>query len=132
MQTAEIIASKTGSFVSTDEKLIETYCPELQGKKQPLEKAWELEEHHPSRESRQSVLERVKKSFEERINSSKDCIMVSHGDQLTVLYYYLIKKDEPYYFWDEKVSSEKVFRRGEIMKVEIENKELLSIDRILV
>lgn len=131
VQTAELIASFTGSFVSVDERLIETSCPNLQGKSQLIEKPWVVEVEDATRESEESVTKRITESFNEKIKEGKECIMVSHGDALTFLYYHLMKQSHVQYLWAPE-NSDKIVRRGEIMKVEIENNEVTSVNKIMV
>ena len=131
VQTAEIIAAQLKSFVAVDTDLIESYCPVLQGKIKPSENAGKMEEDEPSRESKASLFTRIVRSFQDKINKKEDCILVSHGDPLTVLYYHLINKELPRYFWDEEEST-KVFRKGEIMHVTLNNSQLSSVKRYIV
>lgn len=94
-QTAEIIAAKTGSSIMVDRRLIETTCPNMQGKKWPEKEHWKVEEDDPTREPRSKILERVLESFNDKVIKGEDCVLVSHGDPLTVFYYYLINKEPP-------------------------------------
>ena len=130
VQTSEIVASHTKSFVATDDRLIETRLPNLQGKKQPIEKAWITEEHDSSRESRETILRRVLSIYNERVSAGNDCILVSHGDPITLLYYHLNKMEFPEYMWGPD-NDKNIIHRGEIVKIEI-TVDKLSTDRITV
>jgi broad specificity phosphatase PhoE len=128
VQTAEIIASKTQSVVSVDRRLIESSCPELQGKVHAAEKHWIEEEDNRTRESHKSMLSRMKSICDETVSSGKDTILVSHGDPLTVLYYYLIQEEPPRYFWDPK-NAALVIQRGEIIEVTLDNGTVQTVQR---
>ncbi len=131
VQTAEIIASYIHAFVRIDQRLIETSCPNLQGKKIPLETPWIVEEDDESRESRSDILNRVLNAYKERVNEGKDCILVSHGDALTILYYYLNSKKLPKYLWGPE-NIENIINRGEIVNIELNGDKIHSISRIKV
>ncbi len=128
VQSAEIIASKTESFVKTDGRLIEVACPNLQGKKQP-EKPWIAEEDDPSHESRDAVRARMLSILEEKIQENTDCIFVSHGEGTTILYYHFLKKDLPKYLWSTE-NKENVIHRGDIVDLEITGAAVTSVRRI--
>lgn len=131
VQTAEIIAAKTKSFVAVDTDLTETYCKELEGRLKSEEKLADLhaEFDFPTREPRESVWERVKKSYEKRVNAGKDCIFVSHGDPLTILYYHLQKKEMPKYLWDPE-NEANVIHRGGVVEITIEKDVAVSFKTI--
>ncbi len=131
IQSSEIIVQHTQSSISIDERLIETSCAELQGTIQPQENAWILEEDNPSRETREHVLERVLDFYSEKVKENKDCIAVSHGDAITLLYYYLNNIKLPKYLWGPD-NIENIINRGEIVKIEVNNEKLHSISRIKV
>lgn len=128
IQTAELIASKTQSMVTVDRRLIESSCPELQGKVHASEKHWIEEEDNRTRETHKSMLSRMSSICDETVSAGKDTILISHGDPLTVLYYYLIQEDPPRYFWDPQNAS-KVIQRGEIIEVTLENGTVESVER---
>lgn len=129
VQTSEIIASKTKSFVSLDDRLIESYCPSLQGKKQAEIDAWRVEEDESSRESRESVLKRALNIFNEKMQEEKDCIFVSHGDPTTMLFYYLRNKELPKHLWNPKNSKE-VVNKGSTIKIIIKKKKVFKVEKI--
>ena len=131
IQTSEIITKYTHSSISIDKRLIETSCKDLQGTKQPSENAWILEEDNPSREPREHVLERILDFYNEKVRENEDCIVVSHGDQITHLYYYLNCIKLPKYLWGPN-NIENIINRGEIVKVELDAEKLHSISRIKV
>lgn len=131
VQTAEIIAGKTGSNVETDARLIETNCPNLQGTKKPPTNSWMVEEEDTSRESRDSILKRVLNLFEEKIKNGKDCIMVSHGDPITILYYHLTSQEFPQHLWGPE-NEANIISRGEIVDVEVNEGKFVSAKRIKV
>jgi broad specificity phosphatase PhoE len=128
VQTAELISAKTNSMVTVDRRLIESACPELQGKVHATEKHWIEEEDNRTRESHKSMLQRMKSICDETVSSGKDTILVSHGDPLTVLYYYLIQEHPPRYFWDPK-NAALVIQRGEIVEVKLDDGEVKSVVR---
>ncbi|MBI4130544.1 histidine phosphatase family protein, partial [Candidatus Roizmanbacteria bacterium] len=131
VQTAEIIASATHASITLDKRLIETSLPNLQGKKKPDKTPWILEEEDPSRESRQSILARILDFYNEKIAKGNDCIAVSHGDALTILYYHLSHKPLPLYLWGPD-NNDNVINRGEILKIELKGKTIHSLSRIKV
>ena len=125
VQTSEIIAAQTGSYVSCDDRLVETHSPGIQGTRKPEKDDWKVEDDDPSREPKESIAERSLSIFEEKREEQQSCILVSHGDPLTILYYQLIEKKLPKDMWDPK-NIELVIDRGEIVDVEItENKPLV-------
>ena len=117
VQTSEIIASKTKSFVSIDKRLIEASCPKIQGKIDYLNTSGEDE---PSKESRESMLKRILDIFEEKAKFKEDCILISHGDPITLLYHHLKKIKVPKYFW-KKNRSKNIVEKGDIVDIEIED-----------
>lgn len=129
VQTAEIIASRTNSVVSLDERLIEVACPALQGKKKPADKSWVLEEEDPSRETRSAVLDRILSIFDEKIQIGKDCVFVSHGEGLTLLYYYLLKKPLPKYLWDPILERD-IINKGEMVTTDIDDNIVTAVNKI--
>lgn len=131
VQTAEIIAAHTGSAIETDERLTEVSEPSLQGKPQPAKMPWKVEEDDESRESRESILKRILEAYNERVAKGNDCILVSHGEPITMLYYYLNNKELPIYLWGPE-NNENIINRGEIVKIELENNRVHSISRIKV
>ncbi len=129
VQTAEIIASKTKSYVQVDERLTEVFCPNLQGMKQPLEGAWKVDEDDQSREKRSLVKERILSIYNEKIMENKDCILVSHGETLTLLYYLLQNKEFPQHFWSPE-NEGNVVKRGDVVALEVVNNTLVSLEKI--
>ena len=131
VQTAEIIASKTHSFVRIDHRLEETGCPRLEGTKQPEIEPWKYEVDDSTRETKEQVLKRVKEIYDEKIAEGKDCIMVSHGDAITFLYDYLIQRKQPLYIWDPTLGNYPI-QRGEIVKIQIQNDKHAVVERIAI
>ncbi len=128
VQTAEIIAAQTKSMVIIDRRLIESSCPELQGKVHASEKHWIEEEDNRTRETHKSMLQRMKSICDETVADGRDTILISHGDPLTVLYYYLIQEEAPRYFWDPE-NAEKVIQRGEIIEVTLSDGTVQNVER---
>lgn len=130
-QTAEFIAKVIDSKVSRDERLTESSCPNLQGKKAPddEEETWKMQCRDPSRESSEALQKRALECFKEKVKEGKDCILVSHGDPLATLIYYFIKKpltrclfdDEHYKFY---------IKKGEIVQIEINSR--YNIERFVI
>lgn len=131
-QTAELIAKVIDSnVINHDERLTEPSCPNLQGKKAPEdeEETWRMQCEDPSRESSENLQKRALACFQEKVQKGRDCILVSHGDPLAALVYYLFKKpltkclfdDEHYKFY---------IKKGEIVQVEINGG--YKIDRFTV
>lgn len=131
VQTAEIIAAQTGSFVASDSRLIESSCSNLQGKEKNITNPWKVEEDDSTREVKDSVRERVISIYHEMVTQNNDCIFISHGDPLTVLYYWLQNRNLPKYLWDP-VISQQVVQRGDIVIIKIENRSVSFIDKINV
>lgn len=134
VETAEIMALSTSSKVSTDDRLIESYCPNLEGKKQPGKEgdaaAWKMQCGDRSRETSESVQKRMIECFDEKVDEGKDCILVSHGDPLTALYYHLIQKELVSCLFDvEHIGI--YIKRGEIVCVDV-NEGNYQIDRVTV
>jgi len=128
VETAEAISEKTQSDIQKDDRLIETYSEGLQGKKQSED--WKFEFDDPTRESKESVLKRVLNIYNEKIEEGEDCIFVSHGDPLTLLWYFLVKKEMPHYVWDP--ANIDVIKRGEIVEIDIENGFFKALKRYIV
>jgi broad specificity phosphatase PhoE len=117
-QTAQILSTALSSSIQTDPRLIDSYCPDLQGKPQGANDPWKVEEDDPSREPKAVVEERAVAVLDEKIKAGKDCILVSHGDPLTILYYHVLKQERPHYFWDPAHKDSSIFK-GEIVDIEI-------------
>lgn len=130
-QTAEIIAKIIHSKVSYDKRLTEAYCPNLEGKKAPddEEETWKMQCRDSSRETSESLQKRVLKCFEEKIKEGKDCILVSHGDPLAALLYFLIKKPLTRCLFDDD-HYKLYIKKGEIVQIEI--KKGYEIERFAV
>jgi broad specificity phosphatase PhoE len=128
VQTAEILASYTNSFVTCDDRLIEVDNPTIQGTIQPAKDAWKLEEFHPDRETNLSVRQRMISIFEEKVKEQHDCILVSHGDPITTLYYHLQNKQLPEHLWSP-ANADKVIDKGEIVDIEINENEPMVLTR---
>lgn len=131
VQTAEIIAAQTNSYVACDERLIETHSPQLQGKVQPQTDAWKIEEEDMTRETQDSVRARAVSIFEEKVSEQNDCILVSHGDPLTILYFHLMGEKLPANLWSP-ANAEKVIDRGEIVDIEITEENQIVMKRYKV
>ncbi len=129
LQTAEIIASITNSFVTVDKRLEETTSTNMQGVKEPLENSWITDEDDKDRESSNSILHRIINIYHEVLNKNKNFIFVSHREPITLLYYHLIKKDPPKYFGDPK-NIDMVIRKGEIVELNVTKDNINSINRI--
>ncbi len=130
VQTAEIIAFFIDSFVTIDLKLTESVS-KLQGEKQPETGALEYEYNYETRESVDSVRKRVAESFDDHKNQNQDCILVSHGDPLTLLLYHLYNEESPDDFYKRTEKVEYV-ARGEIVKVKVEENNKYTIENIRV
>jgi broad specificity phosphatase PhoE len=121
IQTAKLIASKTDSSVSIDERLIEVDCPNLQGTPKPKKDRWIVEQDDPTREPRDKVISRMMSVINEKAEANKESILVSHGEPLTFAYWHLIGKEFPRYPWDPK-NKHLIIQKGEIVKIEFEGK----------
>ncbi len=127
VETAEIIAEQTKSSIKQDTRLIEREMS-CEGKSHP--KTGPIEYAYSSYfvESIEHVLDRVKPFYNERISEGKDCIIVSHGDPLTSLFYLLIDKVIPN-SWEDPLYVQK----GEILWVKYDYfKKLQHVERIQV
>lgn len=129
LQTSEIIASQTKSFVAADDRLIEVNCPNLQGKTKPDKDRWIVEQDDPSREPKNKVIKRVMDIINEKVKANEECILVSHGEPLTFVYWHLTKTEFPRYPWDPK-NGNKVIRKGQIVKLEFEGKTFKKATKI--
>ncbi len=133
-ETAEIIASFTNSSIENDDRLIESYSPNLQGKRQPGKEgdnaAWQMQCSDQSRESSESVQKRMIECFNEKAREGKDCVLVSHGDPLTALYYHLIQKALVSCLFDDE-HIDIYIKRGEIVSVQIDGDDYQT-ERITV
>lgn len=129
VQTAHILAAKINSSITVDERLIEIHCKNLQGKK-ILVPHW-LEEDDETRETKKSTTQRIISIYEEKVQRNKDCILVSHGEPLTVLYYHLLNKSFPRYLWNPAIINQ-VVQRGDVVVIKIKNNKLNSIIKTLV
>jgi len=130
-QTADIIAKIIDSKVSSDERLTEASCPNLQGKKAPddEEETWKMQCRDSSRESSESLQKRALECFQEKLKKDKNCILVSHGDPLAALLYYLIKKPLTRCLFDDD-HYKLYIKKGEIVQIEI--KDGFEIERFAV
>ena len=121
-QTADIIAKIIDSKVSYDERLTEAFCPNLQGKKAPddEEETWKMQCMDSSRESSESLQKRALECFQEKVKEDKNCILISHGDPLAALLYYVIEKPLTRCFFDDD-HYKLYIKRGEVVQIEIKN-----------
>ncbi len=131
VQTSEIIAAQTDSFVTADDRLVETFSPGIQGTHKPEKDEWKIEDEDPTRESIESIRQRASSIFEEKLNHNHNCILVSHGDPLTILYYHLLQKELPQDMW-KPGNEDLVISRGEIVDVEIGENHKLTLTRYKV
>jgi len=129
VQSSELIASQTGSFVKVDSRLIEVPCDNLEGKKKPKQESWVLEQDDPSREPKDKVIKRMMSIFTERVKDNKDCILVSHGEPLTFLYFHLTNTVIPKYPWSPE-NKNIIIRKGELVKMEIRNGSLVRAKKL--
>lgn len=113
----------------SDQRLIESSCSNLQGKKWVMPHPWRVEEDDSTRETKKSTRNRMVSIYDEKVRQDKDCIFVSHGEPLTVLYYYLLGKELPKYLWDPTIGQQ-VIEKGDVVIVKVENREITSIDKI--
>ena len=94
-ETAEIIASITDSKIYEDEDLTEVRWNKLQGKPMPKDNDWS-ECYKPGiQEDPASIFARTKKVFDKRVKENKDSILVTHGDNITLLYCFLENRIAP-------------------------------------
>jgi len=130
VQTSKQIALETSSQIVLDERLIETRCPNLEGKVQASHAEWKVQQNDPSRESKEEILRRITDIFEEKIRNNADCILVSHGDPTTILLYHLKKKKVPKYLWSPKYS-DTVVKKGDIYKISVKKNKVTSITKVV-
>lgn len=131
LQTAEIIASKTKSFVAIDQRLTEVSCPNLQGVKKPKKDDWKLEEDDQTRETHLSTRKRILDLYNQKVKEGKDCIFVSHGEPLTILQFYLQNKKLPQYLWNDE-NKENVIQKGNIVEILITDSLASSMQKFMV
>lgn len=130
VQTAEIIASQTQSQVEIDTRLTEASCEKLKGTQKPKRDAWKVEYDFSLKESIQSIHQRLVESFLDKVMKGDDCTIVSHGDPLTILFYYLKKAPRLEDFYKPNATEEYI-KKGEIIEVMVQNKSYI-INRITV
>jgi len=116
VQTAEIIAAKTHADVTIDSRLTEVACPDLQNNPDP-NFSIENEEDAPSYEGYDAVLKRMLSLFAQVQKSKKDCVLVSHGTPLTLLYQRLANIPTPTHIWSSKEDPTQTIHKGEIIVV---------------
>ncbi|GEM_PF-1705204 len=129
VQTSEIIAAITNSSVQVDERITETSCPNLQGVIMSEQQSWKIEEDDPSREKKNSVLQRTLEFLAEKLIQEKEFVFVSHGDPLTLLHYHIQQRQVPRYLWDPAMS-EFVINRGEILEIQELGGKIISCNKI--
>lgn len=130
VQTAEIISKAVDSSITMDDRLIESYCPNLQGKVQPEDKNDAITEqsNDPSREPLEDQQKRMRSIFDEKVKEGKDCVLVSHGDPITSLYYYLMKLPLVNCLFDDE-HFDVYIKRAEIVKVAISQDKSFVVSR---
>jgi len=79
----------------------------------------------------ESVRQRALSIFEEKVVEQQDCILVSHGDPLTLLYYHLLDKKLPKEMWKPE-NEELIIAGGEIVQVDINQKKSIALKRYKV
>ncbi len=128
LQTAEIIASYINSFVFIDSNLIEVRHG-LQGKPIPKNNPWGKDVYnHPTMESQKNVLRRMVKAYKDKVTTGKNCILVTHGDHITLLWHYLKGDKFPIKLWLDK----HYVAKGEILKIILRDKKVINIERIII
>jgi len=131
VQTAEIIASQTNSNVMIDIRLVEYTSPSLQGTKMSDVDTWKQEQEDNSRETYDSIKIRMKSILSEMLNKKEDCILISHGDPLTLLYYTIMNMQLPEFLWTPELEPICI-QKGEIVQLEYNDNTLLHSQRINV
>lgn len=131
VQSAEIIAQQTDSFVKTDTKLIEVSCPNLEGKVMHKIDRWKIEQDDPSREPKNQVIARMMDIINEMVDTNKDCILVSHGEPLSFAYWHLTGQKFPRYPWHPK-NKDRVILKGEVVKLEFKDKIFKKATKIKI
>ena len=131
VQTSEIISSVSNSFVTFDDRLFETMCPNLQGTVEKEFEGWKFAQDDPSRESQSDILKRVLNLYNEVVEKGADRIFVSHGDPLTILWFHLTGKKIEHYLWSPQNSIHNI-QRGDIVKISVENSNVQDTEYIKV
>lgn len=126
IETAEIIASITNSTISVDEDLIEVHSV-LQGKPMPKANDWSMCYKPGVQENPALIIARMKRAFDKAVGENRDCIIISHGDPLTLLYYDLLKKEPP----QTLDSATDYVEKGDIIQISIDklSQNKLSFNR---
>lgn len=125
LQTAEIIAAATNSHVYVNEDLIEVRWSKLQGKLMPENNDWSMCYVPGVQEEPESMLARMLRVYQERLAANQDCILVGHGDPLTLLYYHLIGKTPP-----RRLDTGGLYvQKGEVIHLTVENSKVVTIKR---
>ena len=125
LQTAEIIACDTESTVGVDERLTEIW---YSWAGEPIVEALGSQEYYakPNQEKPKDVLNRIKQVFSEKLNIGEDCIIVTHGDPATYLYYNIKHGWIP----DRLEIHKEYIQLGEIIRYTYKNKNLTSTERV--
>lgn len=126
VQTAEIIAAALHSIVTVDIRLIETQYSQLQGVTMPEHDPFGTFYEKAKMESYASMQQRMVEIWEEKKSQGRDCILISHGDPLTLLYYHIIQKVLPPTIRNVEDSVQK----GEVIVVHYVNHTLHTVKRI--
>lgn len=128
VQTAEIIAGFTKSDVTLDERLIEVANPALQGKPM-VGDHWKTEESDPDTETHDEIKKRMLAWYDGAVSGGGDVIGVSHGTPLMMLYLTLTNQLVPEHMW-YPANEQNNIQRGEVAVLTIENKQVVSHERI--
>ena len=125
VQTAEIIASQTNSHVYVDTDLTEVLSSKLQGKPAPTDNDWSQTYEPGMQEDQESILKRILESYYRHQAKGENFILVSHGDNLTLLHNYLAKKESP----AELDKSPEYVEKGEFIEIILNNLKITDIFR---
>lgn len=90
---------------------------------------WFLEQQDELRETKESILKRMRSIYEEKVKEGEDCTLVSHGDPITLFYYQLIGKKILRYIWSPENRGATV-KKGEVVKIEIKDGGFVRAEKI--
>lgn len=125
LQTAEIIAALTNSKIYKEENLIEFTWNKQQGESIPKHNDWSQFYKPGLQEPAKSILERTKKVFDKIVKGGIDSIALSHGDNITLLYYFLLNQPAPVLY-----KSKFYIEKGEILFIRLNKNKKISLKRI--